>query len=200
MIKRFKIKRKNITYSYVVNGKSFSASLYELKKEYRRLKNLSDDEFIQQIKKALHLSCIISFIKKLDINDTVGDYGLIHQLVHLLDIPEEPLIDVKEIRKQFDTLLKLNESKNVIGKYELSEENIEAFKNLISGGVYYEKDISYEYLFSNGLACKNDNMYFLDNTVKNPKDVLSIADCLYSMNELLDLETYCQIKRLKIYN
>ena len=183
----------------MVNGKSFSASLYELKKEYKRLKNLSDDDFIKEIKKALHLSCIISFVKKLNISDTVGDYGIIHQLVHLLDIPEEPLIDVKEIRKQFDTLLKLNESKNVISKYQLSKEDALAFKNLISGGTYYGDDISYNYLYENGLACKNGDMYFLNNTVKNPKDVLSIADCLYDMNELLDLETYCQIKRLKIY-
>lgn len=107
MIKRFKIKRKDITYSYVVNGKSFSTSLHELKKEYERLKNLPDDKFIKEINKALHLSCIISFLKKLDIEDTIGDYGIIHQLIHLLDIPDEPLIDIKEIRNQFDLLVKI---------------------------------------------------------------------------------------------
>lgn len=179
-----------------MNGKSFSASLLELKREYRRLKKLSDDDFIKEIKKALHLSCIVSFIKKLDINDTIGDYGLIHQLIHLLDIPEEPLVDIREIRNQFETLLRLDEALTT----KMSSKMVESFKQLISGGVcYYDKDGSYRKLYDMGLCCKNESFYYLDNTVKNPQKVLQIAESLENQNILMDLETYCQIKRLKIY-
>jgi len=82
-------------------------SYRELKTRYEEVVNYTNLQFKENIIKIAHLACIISYFKELPSECTIGDEGIVHQLIHLMDIPDEPLISLQEIREQFNTLLKL---------------------------------------------------------------------------------------------
>lgn len=54
-----------------------------------------------------HLACIISYFKGLSNNATIGDKGIIHELIHLMTEPNEPTNDLQEIRGKFNQLIQL---------------------------------------------------------------------------------------------
>jgi hypothetical protein len=93
---------------YIVEGHKYNFSYQELKEAYIRLCELSDEEFMKNISGALHLACVICFWKEIPSYLCLSDKGIIHELVHLLHIPDEPLVDIKEIRKLFKEQLKLS--------------------------------------------------------------------------------------------
>lgn len=92
---------------YLVGEKQYQLSYVDIRERYLQVVNYTDVEFISNIIEILHLACIISYFKELPAECTISDEGIIHQLVHLMHIPSEPLIDLTEIRNQFNTLLKL---------------------------------------------------------------------------------------------
>lgn len=94
---------------YIVDGSRFILNYQDLKEDYFTFINQSDAEFIipQNLIKALHFACIVLYLKGADAEMTVSDKAIIHQLVHLLDIPDEPLIDLAEIRELFKEVLYL---------------------------------------------------------------------------------------------
>ncbi|RFM30043.1 hypothetical protein DXN05_03465 [Deminuibacter soli] len=69
---------------------------------------MTDDEFMKNILSAAHLACIISYLKELSITNTVGDLGIVHQLIHLAAGTEGPCVNISEIREEFKTLLLLS--------------------------------------------------------------------------------------------
>lgn len=87
--------------------KPYSFSYKKLVEDYERFCEMSDEEFMASLPKVLHFACFVGFIKEFDYAH-LSDDGIIHQLVHLLDIPNEPLIKIKDIRKQFEETLKLS--------------------------------------------------------------------------------------------
>lgn len=89
---------------YIVNGKTYSVSYRRLKDQYLELVEASDVDFMNRIHEALHLACIISWFKELGIEDTVGDEGAVHRLIHLIDGSET---DIKSVRETFNETLKL---------------------------------------------------------------------------------------------
>jgi hypothetical protein len=92
---------------YITNGKRYSISYKELKYHYNSLVSMDDQTFMENIPTALHIACIISFFKELSNDCTLGDEGIVHQLVHILtgDLGPTRLSDVRE---QFQILLKLD--------------------------------------------------------------------------------------------
>lgn len=92
---------------YKVGNSTFSLSYQELRNDYFYYKNLSDADFMKNLIKALHFACIVSYLKENSLESTVGDKGIIHEMIHLLDIPDEPLIDLQEIRNLFNEVLYL---------------------------------------------------------------------------------------------
>lgn len=94
---------------YIVDGSRFILNYQDLKEDYFTFINQSDAEFIipQNLIKALHFACIVLYLKEAGPEMTVSDKGIIHELIHLLDIPEEPLIDLAEIRELFKEVLYL---------------------------------------------------------------------------------------------
>lgn len=93
---------------YLIENKKYHLSYQELKNKHEEICRYSNLTFRQKLPEILHLACVISYIKELSNECTVGDKGIIHELVHLLHIEEEPLVDLREIRKQFKTVLKLS--------------------------------------------------------------------------------------------
>jgi len=92
---------------YLVNGTKYNLSYSDLKERYINISELSLDRFLLILPEVLHLTCIISYLKEIPSYVTLSDEGLIHQLVHLLHIEDEPLIDAEKIRQQFINDMKL---------------------------------------------------------------------------------------------
>jgi hypothetical protein len=83
----------------------YSLSYRDLRDHHSRLCSLPDEEFLVSLPNALHLACVISYLKELDSEATVGDAGIVHELVHLLAVPQDS--DLSEIRRQFREVLTL---------------------------------------------------------------------------------------------
>lgn len=92
---------------YTINNKRYSVSKSELQKEYQKVVAYNDTEFLENITRIVHLACIISFYKDLPNIETLSDEGIVHQLIHLIDIPNEPLINLQEIRELFNKTMEL---------------------------------------------------------------------------------------------
>lgn len=92
---------------YLVEGKKYNLSYADLKEKYTNISELPLDRFLLNLPEVLHLTCIISFLKEVPCYNTLCDTGLIHELVHLLHIGDEPLVDAEKIRQKFITEMKL---------------------------------------------------------------------------------------------
>lgn len=82
---------------------TFSYSNFAMCHEYVSIVMMTDEEFMKELPRVLHFATVCCFLYKTDkqAKDALSDIGIIHQLVHLLDIPDEPLILLKEIRVLF---------------------------------------------------------------------------------------------------
>lgn len=86
---------------YIVDGDVYNLSYLELKEKYLEICELDTKDFLIRLPEILHLTCIISFLKEVPSYNTLSDKGLIHELVHLIHIPNEPLVNVEKIKQQF---------------------------------------------------------------------------------------------------
>lgn len=92
---------------YLQNGKRYHLSYQELRESHLQMTRMTDEQFLGALPKAMHLACVLCWLKELPASAVLADDGIIHQLAHLLHIPDEPLIDLTEIRKQFNEQLAL---------------------------------------------------------------------------------------------
>ena len=93
---------------YNVGDTKYLLHYQELKDHYIKHLEMSDEEFMKNIPSALHLACIICFLKEIPTYACLSDKGIIHELTHLLQFGETELINLKEIRKVFKKQLKLS--------------------------------------------------------------------------------------------
>lgn len=91
---------------YTLENKTFKLSYSELRAEYKKFCAMSDSDFMDNLKDALHLSCIICYLKEVPAYVCLSDVGIVHQLVHLLDT--EPMVELAEVRREFEEVLKLS--------------------------------------------------------------------------------------------
>ncbi len=96
-----------MTIEYLVEGVKYSLSYSELKDEYTRHCEMSDEVFMANIQSAAHTACMICYLKEIPTYVCLYDEGIIRQLIHLMHIPKDTLPDLKEIRKLFKQQLKL---------------------------------------------------------------------------------------------
>lgn len=92
---------------YLVDGKKFVLSYSELREGYLNMCALSDDEFKAKAVEALHLACVICFLKEIPTYLCLSDKGIIHELAHLIHIPNGNTTTLKEIRELFRDHLRL---------------------------------------------------------------------------------------------
>lgn len=104
-----------------VEDRVYNLSYSELKAQYKIFVSMSNDEFIKNIHHVTHLACIISWMKELSPDATIGDRGLIHELIHIIckvypikeDQECEKIVDnicnydLNRIREKFKELLEL---------------------------------------------------------------------------------------------
>lgn len=94
---------------YLLNGKTYSLSYQDLCAEHASFAAMTDSAFLEALPAALHLATLLCWFKELPASQVLADDGIIHQLVHLLHLKDEPLIAgaIKEIREMFDEQLAL---------------------------------------------------------------------------------------------
>src|SRR5690606_8083126 len=93
---------------YVVDDMKYSLDYQGLKRQYKLVVEMSDEKFMAELPKIAHLGCIISYFKGLGNNATIGDKGIVHELIHLMTEPNEPTNDLQEIRESFNEKIKLS--------------------------------------------------------------------------------------------
>lgn len=95
---------------YRVDNVRYTLSYSQLKSEHEKLCSLSDEEFRRKLPEAIHLACIISYLKELPSDVILSDRGVIHLLAHQLHIPEdfEVLSEFSEMREKFKSVLALS--------------------------------------------------------------------------------------------
>jgi hypothetical protein len=92
---------------YKVGDKTYCLSYEELRQSYLGLCQVNDAEFMRRLPEAIHLACVICFLKEIPSYVCLRDDGIVHQLAHLLHIPENTVPELKEIRELFEMQLKL---------------------------------------------------------------------------------------------
>lgn len=82
----------------------------DLRNQHREMCALTDEEFSNRLPEAAHLACVIGWLKELPSDATVGDAGIVHELVHLIcgtySFVERDL-RLAQIRAQFADVLRL---------------------------------------------------------------------------------------------
>jgi hypothetical protein len=92
---------------YSLSGKKYVLDYQDLKEKYNYFISLSNKDFLLDINNALHFACIVCFLKGYG-NNVLGDDGIIHEMVHLLSIGDEPMVNIEEIRMEFNEKLKIS--------------------------------------------------------------------------------------------
>jgi hypothetical protein len=93
---------------YIVEGHQYSFSYQDVKEHYYRVCDMTDVEFLGKLPEIIHLACAIAYFKEIPTYVCLSDEGVIHALVHLLHIPEEPNIVLSHIRGLFKSQLHLS--------------------------------------------------------------------------------------------
>lgn len=94
---------------YIAGNSIYILRYQDLVEEYFLYKNMSDDEFLVNIIKILHFSCMVGYLKELPASVVLIDNGIIHELVHLLDnsTKDDAKLRLSEIRKTFNIVMEL---------------------------------------------------------------------------------------------
>lgn len=66
--------------------------------------DMSDADFLKNLADALHLACVICFLKEIPTYVCLSDKGIIHELVHLLK-ENGTTTEIEEIRDLFKLTL-----------------------------------------------------------------------------------------------
>lgn len=90
---------------HVVDGRRFGVSYRELRENYGRICALTDQEFLLRLPEAAHLACIIGWFKELGAEATIGELGIVREIVHLMHSGTTTRLEV--IRENFRELLRL---------------------------------------------------------------------------------------------
>lgn len=91
---------------YILNDRKYGLGYSELKESYYQFVQMPDDEFMKRLPEAAHLACVISFLKEFG-QWAVSDVGVVHELIHLMHIPEGNTATLRDIRKIFEDQLRL---------------------------------------------------------------------------------------------
>ncbi len=89
------------TIEYEVEGREFSVNISDLCLEYKEICSMSNIDFMNKLPKVAHFCCIVFYIERGKDREFVSDKGLLHEIIHLMHIPEEPMINLMEVREKF---------------------------------------------------------------------------------------------------
>jgi len=101
------VKFEKMSIEYLSEGAKFSLSYQELREHYLNFCDMSDSDFLKNLPDAIHLACIICFLKEVPTYVCLTDKGIIHELVHLLK-ENGTTTSLSEIRELFKLTLCLS--------------------------------------------------------------------------------------------
>ncbi len=84
------------------NKRTFILHYSQLKEDYICIKNYSNEEFLNNISEILHTTCIICHFKEIPAYNLIGDCGIIHELIHILNNVETCHYSLDKIRKMWE--------------------------------------------------------------------------------------------------
>lgn len=93
---------------YEIEGSKYMLSYAELKEKHAEFCQMSDIKFMANLAHAAHLACVIGYLKEIPAEHLIGDKGIVHELIHLMCIPDGNTRTLREIREQFKKQLKLS--------------------------------------------------------------------------------------------
>jgi hypothetical protein len=94
--------------NYLIENRQFTFSYQEIKGKIESFIELDDESFMRNLIPALHLACFVCYLKDIPSQHCLNDKGIIHELVHLLHIPDGNTTSLGEIRSLFKTQLQLS--------------------------------------------------------------------------------------------
>ena len=92
---------------YIVADTKYALSYQDLKVHYAKFCAMNDAEFLQSLPSAAHLACIICYLKEIPCETCLSDKGIVHELIHLMAIPNDTSSTISEIRTLFKSSLEL---------------------------------------------------------------------------------------------
>lgn len=93
---------------YVVENKRFILNYQELRESYMNFCAMPDGEFEEKLPQAIHLACVICFLKEIPTYLCLSDNGIIHELAHALTETTLVADSFGDMRKLFENQLKLS--------------------------------------------------------------------------------------------
>ncbi len=85
----------------------FSYSYRALKEEYNIIDSYSDEEFLANLADILHTTIFICWIKEIPNEMTLSDYGILHEISHIMAKVESPYNSLDTIRKMWHDICRL---------------------------------------------------------------------------------------------
>lgn len=92
---------------YILGDKKFLLNYRELREHHNSMCQMSDAEFIDNLPNAIHLACVICFLKDIPTYVCLSDIGIVHELAHLMT-QGGTTTDLQDIRELFKTSLYLS--------------------------------------------------------------------------------------------
>ena len=95
---------------YSLEGRKYEISYQQLREGYIKHCQMTDEEFMKSLPSAIHLACVICFFKEIPTYICLSDIGIVHELAHLIHIPDYtsyPNESIRDLRKLFEEQLKL---------------------------------------------------------------------------------------------
>lgn len=84
-----------------------SYSYNSLRDDYNTIKSYTDEEFLANLPDILHTTVFICWIKEVPSEHCLSDYGVIHELVHLLSKTESPFNPIDKVRDMWCNVCRL---------------------------------------------------------------------------------------------
>lgn len=92
---------------YTCENIRYTWSYIELREKYMQIVGFSEDEFMDRLPEILHTACFICYVKEEPLNRTLSDMGIIHELAHLIHIPDESMVDLPRVMETFKIVCEL---------------------------------------------------------------------------------------------
>lgn len=89
---------------YLVGDNKYILHYSEIREHYYKFCSMKDAEFMHNLPAAAHFACVVCWLKKVGMEASIGDRGIVHMLIHQMEhgdvMPTEPLKDVRRLFKK----------------------------------------------------------------------------------------------------
>lgn len=96
---------KNLQKEYKVGDKTFLYDKKSLTQSFKLYSSYTDLEFLENIVDILHYAVYVCWIKEISSDECLGDDGIVHELVHLLQKNTIGHSNLQKIRNKFNKTL-----------------------------------------------------------------------------------------------